>query len=136
VSLYIEITARGIVAIADPTPSPVPGFTGDPNLISPGIAGFLVTAFVAVATVLLILDMTRRIRRVRYRAEVRERLESEKLDAELRALAEGSDVAPGSDQPCPDAPKPSKTEPAKTKPAKPKPDNPEPDNPKPDNPEA
>ena len=140
-SLYIEITARGIVAIADPTPTTAPGFTGDPNLISPGIAGFLVTAFVAVATVLLILDMTRRIRRVRYRAEVRERLESEKLDAELRALAEGSDVAPESAEIPPDVPKPSKTEPAKTKPAQPepgnpKPDKPKPDKPKPDNPEA
>ena len=124
-SLYIEITARGIVAIADPTPTPAPGFTGDPNLISPGIAGFLVTAFVAVATVLLILDMTRRIRRVRYRAEVRERLESEKLDAELRALAEGSDVAPESDEPSPDAPKSSMPKSAKPKPDKPKPDNPE-----------
>jgi len=125
VSLYIEITARGIVAIADPTPTPAPGFTGDPNLISPGIAGFLVTAFVAVATVLLILDMTRRIRRVRYRAEVRERLESEKLDAELRALAEGSDVAPESDEPSPDAPKSSMPKSAKPKPDKPKSDNPE-----------
>jgi hypothetical protein len=97
VSLYIEITARAIVAIADPTPTPEPGFTGDPNLISPGIAGFAVTAFVAVATVLLIIDMTRRIRRVRYRAEVRERLESEKLDAELQALAQGGDAAPKAD---------------------------------------
>jgi hypothetical protein len=136
VSLYIEITARGIVAIADPTPSPVPGFTGDPNLISPGIAGFLVTAFVAVATVLLILDMTRRIRRVRYRAEVRERLESEKLDAELRALAEGSDVAPVTDEPSPDAPKSAAPSPDAPKSAQPKSAKPKPDNPKPDNPEA
>ncbi len=135
-SLYIEITARGIVAIADPTPTPAPGFTGDPNLISPGIAGFLVTAFVAVATVLLVIDMTRRIRRVRYRAEVRERLESEKLDAELRALAEGSDVSTETDETSPDVPKPSTTEPAKTKPAKTKPGNPKPDKPEPGNPEA
>lgn len=98
-SRYIEMMARAIVAIADPTPTPAPGFTGDPNLISPGIAGFVVTALVAVATILLILDMTRRIRRVRYRAEVRERLESEKLDAELRALADGGDPAPKADDP-------------------------------------
>ena len=122
-SPYIEITARAILAVADPTPTPAPApaYTGDPNLISPGIAGFLVTAFVAVATVLLIIDMTRRIRRVRYRAEVRERLESENLDAELRALADGGDSAPTAAAPEVAAPKPADLKPADPTPADPKP---------------
>jgi hypothetical protein len=88
-NVLFALAARAIVGTADPAPSPVPDFTGDPNLVSPGIAGFVVTALIAVATVLLIIDMTRRMRRVRYRAEVRERLEAEKLDAELKAIADG-----------------------------------------------
>lgn len=64
-----------------PTPSPIPGYTGDPDLVSPGVLGFIAIAAIAVLTVLLIVDMTRRIRRVRYRAEVREQLEAEQRDA-------------------------------------------------------
>ncbi|CAN5589204.1 hypothetical protein BH10ACT7_BH10ACT7_15530 [soil metagenome] len=61
----------------DTTPSPVPEFTGDPNAVTPGVIGFVAIFLIAVATVLLILDMTRRVRRVRYREEIRERLEAE-----------------------------------------------------------
>ena len=56
------------------TPSPDgtlrPGLTEDQ--ISPGTWGFLLTAFVVVLTILLIVDMVRRLRRVRYRAQVEE----------------------------------------------------------------
>jgi len=65
---------------ADPTPSPIPEYEGDPNLVTPGVVGFIAIAVIAVATVLLLVDMTRRVRRVRYRAEVREQIASE--DAE------------------------------------------------------
>ncbi|WP_077490309.1 hypothetical protein [Sinomonas mesophila] len=47
-----------------------PGVTEDQ--ISPGTWGFLLTAFVVVLTMLLIIDMVRRLRRVRYRAQVEE----------------------------------------------------------------
>jgi FtsH-binding integral membrane protein len=43
--------------------------------------GFAITFAMAVITVLLIIDMTRRIRRVRYRSEIREKLEAEQRDA-------------------------------------------------------
>lgn len=56
------------------TPAPLP--PDDPS-ISPGFVGFLATFLVAVAAVLLILDMVRRVRRVNYRAQVREQLEAE-----------------------------------------------------------
>ena len=69
------------LATPDPTPSPMPAFEGDPNLITPGVVGFAVTFFIAVATVLLIVDMNRRVRRVRYRAEVQEKLEAEQAEA-------------------------------------------------------
>ena len=60
-----------------PSPSPLPAFEGDPNLVTPGVIGFIAIAVVAIATVFLVMDMTRRIRRVRYRAEVREQLRAE-----------------------------------------------------------
>ena len=63
--------------MTDSTPSPIPEYTGDPNLVTPGVLGFIAIAAIAVITVLLIVDMTRRVRRVRYRAEVREQLEAE-----------------------------------------------------------
>ncbi|MBO9577617.1 MAG: hypothetical protein J7480_02465 [Microbacteriaceae bacterium] len=59
-----------------PTPSPTP--TGiDPTQVTPGWIGFTFTAFVIVAAILLIIDMVRRIRRVRYREEARERIAAE-----------------------------------------------------------
>ena len=57
----------------------------DPDLVTPGVIGFIATFAVMVVVVLLILDMVRRIRRVNYRAEVREQLEVERLEAELAA---------------------------------------------------
>lgn len=72
-----------IVFLADPTPSPTPGeFTGDENAVTPGVIGFVATAFVAVVTVLLLIDMTRRVRRLRYRAEIQEKLEAEKAESD------------------------------------------------------
>lgn len=68
------------------TPSPSP--TGGPreDQVTPGIVGFVVTFLLAVAVVLLALDLVRRIRRVRYRAEI-----AEKLDAEQTAPREDDD---------------------------------------------
>ena len=55
-----------------PTPSPSlrPGLSQDQ--VTPGLLGFLLTAFIVLLTALLIVDMVRRIRRVRYRAQVEE----------------------------------------------------------------
>lgn len=58
------------------TPTPV----ADDTYNSPGTIGFLVTFGVAIAAVLLIFDMSRRIRVSRYRAEIREKLAQEELD--------------------------------------------------------
>ena len=68
------------------TPAPDKDF--DPTTVTPTWVGFAVTFLVAVATVLLIMDMVRRIRRVRYRAEVLEKLEAERASA----AAQGHDV--------------------------------------------
>ncbi len=100
--------ARVLVWMADPTPTPAPAYSGDPNLITPGVIGFLVTFAVALVTVLLLIDMTKRMRRLRYRSEVREKLMAEQLAAELDAELEA--LTPGNPEPGPAsarAPKPS-----------------------------
>lgn len=56
----------------------------DPNDVTPGVEGFVITFIVMAVVLLLVLDMVRRIRRVNYRAEAQER-----LDAEERAAREG-----------------------------------------------
>ena len=61
------------------------GSTPDPDTVTPGVIGFLAIAFIAIATILLILDMLRRVRRTRYRGEVREQLERERAEAEASA---------------------------------------------------
>ena len=72
-----ELALRGSVALTT-TPTPMPAYEGDPNLITPGVFGFVAIFLVALATVFLLLDMNRRIRRTKYRVEVRERLEEER----------------------------------------------------------
>lgn len=57
------------------TPTPPPDF--DLNSVTPGWVGFAITAVVVLATIALILDMVRRIRRTRYRGEIQEKLAEE-----------------------------------------------------------
>ena len=59
------------------TPVPTPSGAPSDDSVTPGVVGFAVTFFIAVAAILLVLDMTRRIRRVRYRAEIAEKLDAE-----------------------------------------------------------
>jgi len=65
-------TIAAVLAATTPSPSGVPDVD-----VTPGVAGFVAIALVAIVTILLVVDMTRRIRRTRYRAEIRERLEAE-----------------------------------------------------------
>jgi Ni/Fe-hydrogenase subunit HybB-like protein len=58
------------------TPSPQPNF--DENSVTPTWVGFAATFGVAAVVVLLCIDLVRRVRRVRYRGEIRERLEAER----------------------------------------------------------
>lgn len=62
-----------------PTPSLRPGLS--PGQVTPGLLGFLLTAFIVVLTALLIVDMVRRIRRVRYSAQVEEERAAAAADA-------------------------------------------------------
>jgi hypothetical protein len=72
-----------------PTPSLRPGLSQDQ--VTPGLLGFLLTAFIVVLTALLIVDMVRRIRRVRYRAQV----EEERAAAAEAASLEGDPRSTG-----------------------------------------
>jgi hypothetical protein len=58
----------------------------DPNMVTPGFVGFIATFGVAAVVILLVIDMVRRIRRVNYRAQVREQLDKETRDAESAAI--------------------------------------------------
>lgn len=63
----------------------IPAIEVNPVMVTPGVIGFVATFGVAIASLLLILDMVRRVRRVRYREEI-----SAKLDAEEAAAKAGS----------------------------------------------
>lgn len=55
----------------------IPAIEVDPNSVTPGVVGFVVTFVVAGAVLMLILDMVRRVRRVRYREEINAKLDAE-----------------------------------------------------------
>ena len=69
------VVSQLLHAASSPSPSP----STDPahTFYSPGTIGFLATFGVTLAAVLLIFDMVRRVRRVRYREEIRLKLEAE-----------------------------------------------------------
>jgi len=64
------------------TPVPTPTPTIDPSLVTPGAAGWIVVLILAIAVVLLALDMLRRVRRVKYREEINEALDAEQAAAD------------------------------------------------------
>jgi hypothetical protein len=53
----------------------IPAIEVDPNSVTPGVIGFVMTFGVMIAVLLLVLDMVRRVRRVRYRQEIADRLD-------------------------------------------------------------
>lgn len=74
--MQITFVASGFQALSTmPTPGPGndglrPGLSADQ--VSPGFLGFVMTAFMVIAVVMLMVSMTRRIRRVRYEAQLSE----------------------------------------------------------------
>lgn len=76
-ALLAALMLESVLAAATPPPD------FDPDSVTPTWVGFAITFLVAVAAVLLIMDMVRRVRRVRYRGEIREQLEAgQDADAE------------------------------------------------------
>lgn len=70
---------RYLLWAATPTPTPTAPF--DENLVTPGVVGFVVTLGLIVATILLLVSMTRRVRRVNNRADIQKRLDAEEAAA-------------------------------------------------------
>jgi hypothetical protein len=67
---------RSLLLAAVPTPTADPSET----FYSPGTIGFIFTFIMAGLAILLIFDMVRRMRRVRYRSEIQEKLAAEAAD--------------------------------------------------------
>ena len=80
------VLTLNLAATTTPSGDPTlrPGL--DPSSVTPGTLGFLATLFVVVLVIFLIRDMVKRIRRVRYTAEV---------DQARRDAAAPGDVPPG-----------------------------------------
>ena len=105
-----------ILTVLASTPSPSSTTAPEDTFYSPGTIGFLAVFGVTVGAIVLIFDMVRRVRRVRYRAEI-----NAKLDAEQGSAAKSS--APKASAPKKTAAKPA----ASVKPAAPaKPSRPAP----------
>lgn len=103
-----------LLALLAATPSPTPSVDPAETFYSPGTIGFIMTFFVTAGAVALIFDMVRRIRRVRYRAEIAQMLAAEELaTAETEKGAKPATKAPATKA----AAKPA----AKAKPARPAP---------------
>jgi len=82
-------------AVSTPTPTPTP--TVDPDLVTPGVAGFITIVILAVAVGLLAWDMLRRVRRSRYREEARLVLDAEEAAAREAAASDAAGEAPAAE---------------------------------------
>lgn len=83
-----------MILFGDTTPMPTPTMTVDPNSVTPGFVGFGLMVVLVAVVILLVWDMNRRIRRVRYREEIRDELDAEQAAAD--AASDDSDDAPRS----------------------------------------
>lgn len=65
-------SAVGTAVAGTSTPRPsLPAQAPDPDSVTPGVLGFLVVFVLAIATWLLMRNLTSRLRRMRYREEQR-----------------------------------------------------------------
>jgi hypothetical protein len=100
---FTSLATSAILWMATPSPEPTiyPEFEGDPNAVTPGVIGFLATLFIALATLLIIMDMNRRVRRVRYRELAQEAIREEQALADEQGLSgrTATDTVANSDAP-------------------------------------
>lgn len=94
--MHDALAALAYAAAVTPTPTPTPTLP-DPTTVTPGAWGFVITALVAIATILLVWDMIRRIRRGRVRADINEQLDAEEQASRAVLATETDDdnVDPG-----------------------------------------
>lgn len=67
---YVSLTTTPAPSPGPRTNGLRPGLTED--MVTPGLLGFVMTAFMVIAVVTLMVSMTRRIRRLRYSEQIRE----------------------------------------------------------------
>lgn len=79
-------------------PMPIPTMTVDPEAVTPGFVGFATIILMVIAVILLIWDMNRRVRRVRYREEVRDELDAEEAATAQEAGPTGTPEERESDE--------------------------------------
>ncbi|MEY4066803.1 MAG: hypothetical protein RIQ44_15, partial [Actinomycetota bacterium] len=67
--------------------NPNPSASVDPanTFYSPGIIGFLGTFILVIGALAIIWDMVRRIRRINYRAQIKERIAAEQAEYEAKS---------------------------------------------------
>lgn len=66
----------------------------DDTWYSPGVVGFVATFGLGAAALLIVGDLVRRVRRVRYRAEISEKLDLEQAFEEITNNSGASDSKP------------------------------------------
>ena len=74
----LEGAQRAVVLAS--TTVPTPGSEFNEDTVTPGLFGFITMLVIALAAVLLALDMVRRVRRTTYTAQVKERLDAEEAE--------------------------------------------------------
>lgn len=89
--------ALAALLAANPAPTPT---QPDPELVTPGVEGFVITAVVALAVVFLVWDMMRRIRRGRVRSDIQAELDAEEQAARAVEASDVDDqfIDPGDDE--------------------------------------
>ncbi|GAA3761132.1 hypothetical protein GCM10022240_12100 [Microbacterium kribbense] len=88
--MHAAIAALVVMATPSPTPTAPPADT-----VTPGPWGFFAIAALGVAVIVLLWDMMRRIRRARYRLQVREELDEEMAQAAAAVDGAGLDEPHG-----------------------------------------
>ncbi|PPF45614.1 hypothetical protein C5C41_01040 [Rathayibacter sp. AY1E9] len=78
IAALLEGAQRAVVLASTTVPTPGPEFNED--TVTPGLFGFITMLVIALAAVLLALDMVRRVRRTTYTAQVKERLDAEEAE--------------------------------------------------------
>ena len=88
-----------LVLAATPSPTATGQTPLDADLVTPGLAGFLILFFLAVAVYFLGRSMARRVRGVNQRARLEEEAQAEREAAEAAAARRTEERGPGGEPP-------------------------------------
>lgn len=86
-----------LLVLATPSPTPSPGGTLDPNSVSPGLTGFLVTFGLAVAVWFLARNLVGRLRRLNHRPDGEGEMPGSRPQVEFPPIVSDRPEGPGRD---------------------------------------